>query len=170
MKSKITLLLITLLTCCLLTGCGSAFAKAEYDNNKKIATGGDRYSKVSSVFNPIEGGNSFRVSKFNGRETLRTETVDEEREMEVLVRFSLKEGRGKVVFVDGDDNVSVLAEKSGEDGSEAADGGKGGEDGSWGAMEPISCRLVLKKGFNRIKFVGYDCKDVELELLYPETI
>lgn len=152
MRKRIRVLTLIAALCVMLTGCANA--KADYSNDKKIASGGDQYSKVSSVYNSIDGGNSFRVAKFNGRETLRTDVADEEREMDVLIRLGLEEGMAKVVFVDADGSVTVLAERQGGEASK----------------EPVSCTVTLKKGYNKIKLVGYDCKGVDLELLYPETI
>lgn len=54
----------------ILTGCSNTFAKKEYYDTAKIAVIEDRYSKESSVFNPIDNGYSLESEKFDGRQTL----------------------------------------------------------------------------------------------------
>lgn len=143
-----TLCLVFLLL--LFTGCGNEFAKEEYDSAEKIAQAGDRYAKEVSVFNPIEGGYSLTVSKFDGRETLWTETVKEEQDIAIDFSFSLSKGQAKVVHIDADGNVTTIIECSPET---VTDGF-------------VTKTVSLKSGKNRLKIVGYDCEDVELTMLF----
>lgn len=148
MKKKMVL---CMLACCLLlTGCNSAFAENEYDSDKKIAESADRYAKAGSVFNPIDGGYSLTVSKFDGRQTLWKDTLDEAQDVEVEITFTLTGGQGKVVHIDGEDKVTTLLE--------------GTADTLTG--ETVTKNISMTKGQNRLKFVGYDCEDVELEVLF----
>ena len=80
------------------------FAENEYDSAEKIAQTANSYAKVGSIFNPIEGGYEFTVSKFDGRETLWSHNLKEEKDMEIEFSFSLSNGKAKIVHIDADDN------------------------------------------------------------------
>lgn len=136
----------------IMTGCNNEFAKQEYDSNTKIAKQEDRYAKESSIFNPIDGGYSLTISKFDGRQTLWSTTVNEEQEMEIDFSFSLSKGHAKIVHIDADGNVTTLLENTPET-----------------STEMIETKSVsLKSGENSLKIVGYDCEDLELEMLFEE--
>ena len=84
----------------LINGCSNEFAKNEYDSVEKIIESGDRYAKESSVFNQIDGGYSLVVSKFDGRQTLWTDTLEESQSVEIELSFALTEGWAKIVHID----------------------------------------------------------------------
>lgn len=148
-KAKILLILCI---CVALTGCSNSFAKKEYNAADKIAENEDRYAKESSVFNPIEGGYSLKVKKFDGRETLWSKTMEEDKDIELKLQMSLSAGTAKVVHVDEEGNVTTIIECT-------ADSITNGY---------ITQTVSLKSGLNRIKIVGEGCKDIELELLSPD--
>lgn len=148
MKKKVILYMVVL--CFFLTGCNNAFAENEYDSDKKIAENEDRYAKEGSVFNPIDGGYSLTVSGFDGRQTLWKDTLEEAQDVEVEITFTLTGGQGKVVHIDGEDKVTTLLE--------------GTADTLTG--EKVTKTVSMTKGQNRLKIVGYDCEDVELEVLF----
>ncbi len=148
MKKIIMLFIVTLCLC--LTGCGNGFAEKEYDSDEKIAKTEDRYAKESSVFNPIDGGYSLTVSKFNGRETLWSERLEEEQKIEIDFSFGISEGKAKIVHIDADGNVTTVLECT--------------PDTSTAGY--VTKEVSLKKGKNRLKIVGYDCVDVKLEMLF----
>ena len=148
MKKKVILCMVVL--CFFLTGCNNAFAENEYDSDKKIAESEDRYAKEGSVFNPIEGGYSLTVSKYDGRQTLWKDTLEEAQDVEVEITFTLTGGQGKVVHIDGEDKVTTLLE--------------GTADTLTG--EKVTKTVSMTKGQNRLKIVGYDCEDVELKVLF----
>ena len=66
--------------------------------------------------------------------------------MNVNLKISISAGSAKVVYIDPDDNVTVITELS-EDSTE----------------RDISEIISFKKGRNRIKLVGYDCKNVSID-------
>lgn len=66
------------------------------------------------------------------------------------ITFTLTDGQGKVVHIDGADKVTTLLE--------------GTADTLTG--EKVMKTVSMTKGQNRLKFVGYDCEDVELEVLF----
>lgn len=148
MKRRI-ILCISLL-CLFLTACSNEFARREYDADEKIAQAGDRYAKQLSVFNPIDGGYSLTASKFDGRETLWTESVEEDQDIEIDVLFQLTNGKAKLVHVDSDGNVTTVIECLPETSTDGF----------------VTKTVSLKSGKNRLKIVGYDCEDVDLKILF----
>ena len=154
MKQNIIIVLICLIVCVTigLTGCGNEFAKQEYNDAEKIAQIEDRYAKENSVFNPINGGYALTASKFNGRQTLWNKTVEENADMEVRLDLSVSSGHVKVVHIDCDNSITVLAECS------QANSDK----------QSVMKSLSLKVGLNRFKIVGYNCKDIDLKLYFDE--
>ena len=147
---KKTLILLGVLLCLCFFGCSNTYAKEEYDSLDKVASQGDRYSKEGSVFNPVEGGYSFTVSKFDGRQTLHTWNLSEDKELSMEIICSLTDGTGKLVHVDADGNVTTLVECD--------------KDTSAAVIRTIS----LKQGRNDIKFVGYDCEKLDLIMYFEE--
>jgi hypothetical protein len=95
---KSSLLLIVVL-CLLMAGCSNKFAENEYDSVEEIVESEDRYAKESSVFNPIDGGYSLVVSKFDGRQTLWTDTLEESQSVEIEFSFALTEGKAKMCIL-----------------------------------------------------------------------
>ena len=142
--------LIFVLLCCFITGCSNEFAKQEYDSEEKISQEGDRYAKEISVFNSIDGGYSLTISKFDGRETLWTETVEEERNIEIDFSFSLSAGQAKIVHIDAQVNVTTVIECMPETCTDGV----------------VTKTVALKSGKNRLKIVGYDCEDIDLKMLF----
>jgi len=143
------IIIVLLLAVCLI-GCSNTYAKEEYDSQEKLASQGDRYSKESSVFNPMEGGYSFTVSRFDGRQTLFTWNMSEDQELSMEFLFSLTDGTGKLVHVDADGNVTTLVECNVENSA------------------AVIKTVYLKQGRNDIKFVGYDCKYLDLKMYFEE--
>lgn len=154
MKKNIIIVLIYLLVGVTigLTGCGNDFAKQEYNNAEKIAQIEDRYAKDNSFSNHIDGGYTLTVSKFNGRQTLWNKTLEKSAEIEIQLDLSISSGSAKVVYIDCNDNVTVLIECSQNDSNEQT------------ATKTVS----LTSGLNRLKIVGFDCKDIDLKILFDE--
>ena len=147
---KIRGVLFLILLCLFITGCSNEFAKEEYDSVDKIIGSGDRYAKESSVFNQIDGGYSFVVSKFDGRQTLWTDTLEESQIVEIELSFALTKGQAKIVHIDAEDNVTTLIECTPET---ATDG-------------YITKTVSMAPGENRIKIIGFDCKNIDLKILF----
>ena len=154
MKKIVIIVLICLIICVTigLTGCGNNFAKQEYNDAEKIVQIDDRYAKDNSVFNPIDGGYSLTVSKFNGRQTLWNKTLEKSSEIEMQLDLGISSGSAKVVYIDCNNNVTVLIECS--------------QNGSNEQKEKKT--VSLTSGSNRLKIVGYDCKDIDLKILFDE--
>lgn len=150
MKKIISLLVISLCLC--MTGCSNEFAEQEYTSDEKISQEMDRYAKVKSLFNTIDGGYILTVSEFDGRETLWSDTLDESQTIEIEISFSISAGQAKLVHVDADGNVTTVIECTPETSTDGL----------------VAKTLELKQGRNRLKIVGYDCEDVYLEMLFEE--
>lgn len=145
---KLKVLAVTAM-CLFLSGCSNEFAKTEYDSNEKIASSTDRYVRTMSILNTLDGGCKFTCEKFDGRNTLWTEFADEAENVDVEITFSLAEGTAKIVHIDSDGNVNTLIECTPET----------LPDGS------VTENVSLSSGKNTFKIVGYDCRDIDLELL-----
>ncbi len=147
--NKIKSFLMLVIISALLTGCSNTFAKAEYNDIDKIVNIEDRYAKENSNFNPIDNGYSLVIEKFDGRETLWTETVDENKDIDVEVKLSISSGTVKIVHIDDNGNVVTLVECI-----------QGNSD-EINIVKTVS----LKSGQNRIKIVGYECKNIDLAIV-----
>ena len=149
MMKKLKFVLLMVLCLCFV-GCNNEFAETEYENVEKIADSGDRYAKEMSVFNHVNGEYTLTVSKFNGRETLWTKSYKEACEASLEVSMVLSDGQAKLVHIDAEDNVTTLVEYTSESCSE----------------EAVTVPVTMMKGKNRIKIVGYDCKELELKMVF----
>lgn len=145
-------IILLVILCLFLSGCNNEFAKKEYDSVEKIIQKEDRYAKENSLFHSIEGGYELIVSKFDGRETLWANTIEENQNMEIEVSFSLSKGQAKLVHIDEEENVTTIIECL--------------PDSSTDGL--IAKTISLKSGKNRLKIVGYDCEDIELKMLFKE--
>lgn len=148
MKKSCILLIIVI--CWFMTGCNNKFAENEYNSVEKIIKSEDRYAKESSVFNPIDGGYSLVVSKFDGRQTLWTGTLEESQSVEIEIAFILTEGQAKIVHIDADGNVTTLIECTPESCTD----------------EYITKTVSMTAGKNRLKIVGFDCENIDLKMLF----
>ena len=154
MKRAFTSIVFSLILCVTIgfTGCGNEFAKQEYNDDEKIVQIADRYAKNNSVFNPIEGGYSLNASRFDGRETLWKKTLEDSAEIEIQIDLNIKSGNAKVVFIDSNNDITVLIERLQNNSNELT-----------------TTKIVsLTNGLNRLKIVGYDCENIDLKLFFDE--
>ena len=154
MKIAFTSIFFSLILCVTVsfTGCGNEFAKQEYNDDEKIVQIADRYAKNNSVFNPIEGGYSLTASQFDGRETLWEKKLEDNAEIEIQIDLNITSGNAKVVFIDSNNDITVLIERLQNDSNEQT------------ATKTVS----LTNGLNRLKIVGYDCENIDLKLFFDE--
>lgn len=136
--------------CLLSAGCSNVYAEREYDSADKIAQEADRYTKVMSKSNQTQEGYSLDMAEFDGRETLWSDTLEEDKEIEMEISFALSSGMAKVVHIDDEGHVTTIIECSPETSTDGY----------------IAKTISFKSGKNRLKIVGYDCEDIQLELLY----
>lgn len=141
---KKTAVILAAALCLTMTACSNEFAEQEYDSAEKIVQSGDRYATSLSASTWINNELSYSAGSFDGRETLWSEIVIDEVTVEISVSLSLDEGMAKLVYIDPDDNITELIEST------------YGKD--------ISRTITMPEGENRIKLVGYGCKELELEM------
>lgn len=147
MKRLFSVFAVLLCICMLFAGCDNDFAEKEYNDNAKIVESADRYAKTVSTFKKSNDNFSLEAGKFDGRETLWQKTLKTEEEIEFEVSLKLNEGTAKLVYIDNDNNVSIVAECSSETSKE----------------QSKTEKLTLKKGKNRLKIVGKGCKNLSLK-------
>ena len=88
------------------------------------------------------------MKKFDGRQTLWTKTLEDDEKINIKIKLSLSEGTVKIVHVDGDGHVTTIIECTPDECVE----------------EYVMKTVSLKKVINRIKIIGYGCKNIDLEL------
>lgn len=143
-------ILLIIVFCFFMTGCSNKFAENEYDSVEKIIESEDRYAKESSVFNSIDGGYSLVVLKFDGRQTLWTDTLEESQSVEIEFSFALTEGQAKIVHIDADGNVTTLIECTPETSTDGY----------------LTKTVSMTTGENKLKIVGFDCENIDLKMLF----
>lgn len=148
MKKSCMLLIIALFM--FMTGCSNKFAENEYDSMEKIIENGDRYAKEDSIFNPIDGGYSLTVSKFDGRQTLWKDTLENSQNVKIEFSFELTKGQAKIVHIDTEGNVTTLIECTPETSTDGY----------------VTKTVSMTSGENRLKIVGFDCENIDLEMLF----
>ena len=143
-------ILLIIVFCFFMTGCSNKFAENEYDSVEKIIESEDRYAKESSVFNSNDGGYSLVVSKFDGRQTLWTDTLEESQSVEIELSFALTEGQAKIVHIDAEGNVTTLIECTPETSTDGY----------------LTKTVSMTTGENKLKIVGFDCENIDLKMLF----
>lgn len=143
---KISVLLIAAF-CVLFAGCNNKFAEDEYTNTSLIAAN-DRYAETGWVKESFYNGFHVTAKKFDGRETLLTNTnPDDAFEITATTSFSLSDGTAKLVLIDSGGNVSTVAECSAEN-----------------SAKLIETRITIPNGDCLFKLVGHGCKNVEMQM------
>lgn len=147
------LLLITVI-CLLMTGCSNhQTAEQAYNSTEKIAENTDWYQKVSYVGKSTDDGMSISIGEFDGTETIWKKTLENKKDVEIDFSFTLTEGQAKIVHIDADGNVTTIIESASESLTD----------------EVVTKTVSLTDGENRFKIVGYDCRNVELEMIFTES-
>lgn len=148
---KLKIMAISLLFL-LMMACSNEFARQEYNSNEKISLMNDRYAKEFSVFNSTNEEVSLTISKFNGRETLWTRKLETNQDMEMSFSFHLSKGQAKIVHIDNDNNVTTVIECVPDTSTDGF----------------ITKTVSLKSGQNRLKIVGYDCENIDLNIQFSK--
>lgn len=121
--------------------------KAIYNNNDKIINSKDSYNAFETKDNSNEDHIKFTYGTFYGLKTIKTISTNNDNEIDLKLTCKLASGNFKVVLVDGEKNMQTLFE---------------GNDNE-------SKRVKLKKGENKIRIVGNDAKNVDIDLEISET-
>ena len=74
--------------------------------------------------------------------------MEENQDVEIDISFSLSNGRGKIVHIDKDDNVTTVIECTPDTSTDGF----------------VTKTLSLTSGQNRLKLVGYDCENIDLKI------
>lgn len=124
-----------------LTGCQSQAAYQKmYDDEEQLVTGTENYKRKGSL--TVVDNEVTSKMKLSGVETLwELGTDDDEKEIAVDYDVSVKKGKYKIIFVNGEQQVEKVCE--------------GSQKGTQ--------KLRLTKGKNYIKMVGVD-SDEEIKL------
>ncbi|MDE6660214.1 MAG: hypothetical protein K2J93_00130, partial [Anaeroplasmataceae bacterium] len=122
-------------------------AEKEYNDDEKIIQIGDHHMESNSSFIIKNDNYALTASKYNGRQTLWEKNVKNNENMEIRFDLSISAGYAKIVFIDGENNITILAECT--------------QDGS--TNESGSETVSLTSGRNRIRIVAYDCQDLNLK-------
>lgn len=150
MKKKIVKIGMFFAFCLIgLTGCHSQAAYQDlYHNEEQIVTGTENYQRKGSVV--VKDHEVTSKMQLSGVETLwEIGSTDNDKEMIVDYDVSVKSGKYKIVFVDGQKKVKNICE--------------GSQKGKQ--------KVRLTKGKNYIKMVGVDSdEDVRLHLEVDEDV
>lgn len=136
----------------LLTGCSNEFAKEQYDDTDLIISSVDRYAKTMAVMSSADNKITFTAQQFDGRETIWSGNYEEYRNVDVEFTFSISSGKAKLVFIDSEGKLENIAEITPDSVIDVT----------------MQYTALMREGVNRIKLVGYDCKDLELNMELKE--
>lgn len=148
-RKKASVIFISLLSL-LASGCSNGFTKTDYHSTENMAKIADSYVEVNAVFHAIDGGYSFTASELDGRETLWSDTVEEGQDVALNISLRLSKGMAKVVHVDSQGTVTTVIECLPETSTDGF----------------VTQTVSQTSGKNRWKIVGYDCEDIDLQILF----
>ncbi len=148
LKQKFMQIVACIALCAVLVGCNTDFAKTDYNDDAKIARDADQCVQLVSTQLTVNENFKYTCGQFDGRLEVWKKNIKDNNEISLDIELSVKEGNAKVVLVNPDGKVQVLAE--------CADGET--------SVSVTDLQLSLKSGKNRIKVVGYECKDLEVKM------
>ncbi|MFX0549194.1 50S ribosomal protein L7ae [Hathewaya histolytica] len=146
-KKRIIFNAITIMAISLLIGCGSNTMDKIYNDNSKIASVYDTFGLDESK-ETIGSGIYKGTFKLSGSGTIWTYESGSDIDLKVPYALSVKSGKAKIVLISPDNTVINLVENT----------DKVTRNGT------TSLTIPIKKGNNRIKVVGYDKADIDIEL------
>lgn len=150
MKKKLGLIFLCVML--FLTGCSALNAASVYDDEGKIASQTNTYSKVNYKASERENTFALTCEVFEGMDTIWTYKAEDDVEMCMLYTLKVESGKAKLVLILPDGSLETIVEVTSE--SEDA--------------EAVETTLQLKEGVNRIKLVGDEDTSVELEMAIQE--
>lgn len=146
-RKRIIFIAIIIIIVSLFIGCGNSAVNNIYNDNNKIKSEADTFSLNESE-ETIESGVYKGKLKLSGSGTIWTYESNEDIDLKVPYTLSVKNGKAKIVLISPDNKVINLVENT----------NKATIDGTTSLTVPI------KKGDNRIKVVGYEKADIDIEL------
>ncbi|WP_242844559.1 50S ribosomal protein L7ae [Clostridium novyi] len=145
------LIIVSLMMSVLLMGCKSRGTDKVYNDNNEISKEYDTFG-IDRRKETIEDGVYKGNLKISGTNTIWQYKSDKNFNIKVSGVLSVKGGKGKIVFISPDNKVINIAEIKDKEVKEYN----------------ISVTVPIKKGLNRIKVVGYDKADVNMEIHIDE--
>ncbi|GKX65854.1 50S ribosomal protein L7ae [Inconstantimicrobium mannanitabidum] len=146
-KKRIIFITMTIMIISLLSGCSNKAMNKIYDDNSKIASAYDTFG-LSHSKETIEPGIYKARFKLSGSGTIWTYESDSDIDLKVPYILSVKSGKAKIVLISPDNTVVTLVENT----NKAT------------MNETTSFTVPIKKGNNRIKIVGCEKADIDIEL------
>lgn len=111
MKSRIKIIVLILLMS-LVSGCSplNSYQAGIYDDDAKIANQGDSYTFGNRLGSIKETGLHLEFGGFYGKQTVKEFQIETQRVIKLKITIKLAGGKFKVVLIDADNDVSILAE------------------------------------------------------------
>ncbi len=145
LEKMLKLGVILVVSISLLTGCDIS-NRIYYDNSKIIK---DYDSLNIDMIEETAGDATYSaILKLSGSATIWKYESDKDITLKAPYDLLVKSGKAKIVLISPDNKITTLIESSGE---------------SVGRKTSVF-KLNIKKGYNRIKLVGYEKADIDLEI------
>jgi len=146
-KKRIVFIAITIMLISVLIGCGNNAMDKVYNDNSKIASVSDTFGLDESK-ETIESGIYKGRLKLSGSGTIWNYESSSDIDLKVPYILSVKSGKAKIVLISPDNTVINLVENTDKSTMKGT----------------ASLTVPIKKGNNRIKVVGYEKADIDIEL------
>lgn len=111
MKSRIKIIVLILFMS-LVSGCSplNSYQAGIYDDDAQIARQGDSYTFGNRLGSIKETGLHLEFGGFYGKQTVKEFQIETQRVIKLKITIKLAGGKFKVVLIDADNDVSILAE------------------------------------------------------------
>lgn len=146
-KKRIVLITMSIMIISLLVGCMNTTTNKVYNDNNKIASVSDTFGLDESN-ETIESGIYKGKFKLSGSGTIWTYESSTDFDLQIPYTLLVKSEKAKIVLISPDNTVVNLLENTSDFTIEGA----------------TSVTAPIKKGNNRIKVVGYEKADIDIEL------
>lgn len=135
------------LTALLLCGCAGPSPSALYDDYTRIAASSNTY-RLSDARQMAQGASYQGSMRFEGTGTLWQYEAPQEQTVTCTFSLSVENGRAKLVWIEPDGQVGILAENN--------------------ATPTQTIAIPVSAGVHRIKLVGADQAEVTVQLALSE--
>lgn len=126
------------------------FRPAAVYNDQKLLAGIDSANKMNYRLNIHDETTTVKCSKMTGADTIWNYNADNDMNLKMLYTFQVTDGKAKLILVNPDDTIIILAEQDSAVASEQNVSISDDPDPVASAAESMAV-LDLKKGVNRIK-------------------
>lgn len=146
-KKRILLFFMAIIMGTLLIGCADTSMNVLYNNNSEIAKDYNSFS-LNRCEETVDKNVYKGKLKLTGHIIIWDYESDTDLDLEVPYKLLVKKGKAKIVLISPDNKVVTLIENTSKSSNK----------------ENTSIKLPIKKGNNRIKLVGFDNADIQVEL------